>query len=259
MSLAAWIAALAAGFVVMGCKPVEVANPAVSVAAAANFVYALEALNNEFNRVEPGVIVTTTIGSSGSLFAQLRNGAPFDVFLSADTEFPDRVVDAHLGESSTLRVFATGRLVMWTIHPDIRLGALAETIRGPRVRKVAIAQPRNAPYGRAAQAALEHAGVWAEAQSKLVVGESISQTAQFVETGNADVGLVAMSLVLAPKLTQKGQWREISPADYKDVSLAHAGVLTKRGAANPAAKRFLDFLQSDVAKKILRDFGYAVP
>jgi molybdate transport system substrate-binding protein len=101
--------------------------------------------------------------------------------------------------------------------------------------------------------------VWREAQSKLVVGESISQTAQFVETGNADLGLVAMSLVLAPKLTSQGRWKEISPDDYKPVSLAHAAVLTMRGAANPAAKRYLDFLQSDVAKKILRDFGYAVP
>lgn len=248
-----------AALFVGGCKRPEVATPAVSIAAASNFVFALEALNAEFRRVEPRLAVTATTGSSGSLFAQIRNGAPFDVFVSADTEYPGQVVAAGFGDSSTLRVFARGRLVMWTRQIDLDLSDLARAIQAPAVRKVAMAQPRSAPYGRAAQAALEGAGVWPDAQRKLVLGENISQTAQFVETGNADLGLVALSLVLSPKLKEQGRWQEIPPNAYVSVSLDHAVVLTRRGATNPAAKRYLDFLHSDAAKKILREYGYALP
>jgi molybdate transport system substrate-binding protein len=242
-----------------GCRRAEVSAPAVSIAAASNFVFALDALNAEFRRVAPGIAVTATTGSSGGLFAQIRNGAPFDVFVSADTEYPNQVVTAGFGDASTLRVFARGRLVAWTRHPELDPGDLARAIRAPAVRKVAMAQPRSAPYGRAAQAALEAAGVWPDAQRKLVLGENISQAAQFVETGNADLGLVALSLVLSPKLQHQGHWQEVPPKAYASVSLDHAVVLTTRGATNPAAKRYLDFLHSDAAKKILRQYGYALP
>lgn len=235
------------------------ANASVSIAAAANFVYALDALNREFKRVAPNVAVTSTTGSSGSLFAQIKNGAPFDLFLSADTEYPQQIVSANLGERSTLRVFATGRLVVWTTRADLDLSDLAAAVRAPSVRKIAIAQPRTAPYGRAARAALQHAGAWREAEPMLVLGENITQTAQFIETGNAGLGFVAMSLVLSPRLSHRGRWKEIPAAWYPSVSLDHAAVLTKRGAANPAAKQYLQFLQGHAAKKILQDFGYRVP
>jgi len=231
----------------------------VSIAGAANFVYALEALNTEFQRVAPAVKVTSTTGASGALFAQIQHGAPFDVFLSADTDYPQQVVDAGLAERSTLHIFARGRLVVWTTRADIDVSNLASAIRAPTVRKVAIAQPRAAPYGRAAQATLKSIGVWDEAEPKLVMGENVTQTAQFVETGNADLGLIAMSLVLSPQLANKGRWKEIPPESYKSVSLDHAAVLTRRGAGNPAAKRYLEFLRSAAAQKILRDFGYALP
>jgi molybdate transport system substrate-binding protein len=232
---------------------------AVSIAAAANFVYALEALNTAFQTADPTVKVTSTTGASGALFAQIQHGAPFDVFLSADTDYPQQVVDAGLAERSTLRTFAKGRLVVWTTRADIDISSLASAIRSPSVRKVAIAQPRTAPYGRAAQTALKSIGVWDEAEPKLVIGESITQTAQFVETGNADLGLVSMSLVLSPQLAHKGRWKEIPADSYPSVSLDHAAVLTRRGSGNPAAKRYLEFLRSEAAQKILRDFGYGLP
>src|SRR5687768_9385719 len=141
-------------------------SPSVSIAAAANLVYAMDALNAAFKRGEPGIAVNATSGASGNLFAQIKNGAPFDLFLSADTEYPEQIVAAKLGEASTLRVFARGRLAVWTLRSDIDVANLAGVVRSPSVRKIAIAQPRVAPYGRAAQAALRHAGVWHEAEPK---------------------------------------------------------------------------------------------
>lgn len=234
------------------------AQEKITVAGAANLVFALESLTAEFNRTTPGIVVHPTVGASGSLFAQLKNGAPFDVFLSADTDYPRQVIAAGLGDAATLCTFATGRLVLWTMRDDLKLEDMSATVRNARVKKVAIAQPRTAPYGRAAQATLENFGLWGDAQPKLVLGESITQTAQFVETGNAEVGFVARSLVVSPRLARKGRWVEVPPALYASVSLDHAAVLTNRGAANPAARRYLEFLGSAAAKKILREHGYDV-
>lgn len=235
------------------------APAAVSVAAASNFVHTLDALRAEFKRSAPDVVLTVTTGASGSLFAQVKSGAPFDVFLSADTDYPHAIVAAQLGPAASLRTFATGRLVFWTTAKTIEIHDISAAVRARSAQKIAIAQPRTAPYGRAAQATLETLGVWREVRSKIVYGENITQTAQFVETGNADAGFVALSLVLSPALAGKGRWQEVPPALYAPVSLDHAAVLTMRGAKNPAAQRFLDFLGTGAAKKILRDFGYVGP
>lgn len=233
-------------------------SAAVSIASAANLVYAVEALNAEFQNRAPDVTLTSTVGASGTLFAQMRNGAPFDVFLSADTEYPARVVSAGIGEAASLRTFATGRLALWTTRDDIELRDITAAVRSRAARKIAIAQPRIAPYGKAAEVALDHLGLLPEVRRKFVVGESIMQTAQFVETGNADLGFVALSLVLSPRLAGRGRWIEVPPALYASVPLAHAAVLTKRGVHNAAARRYLDFLGSESAKSILREFGYLV-
>lgn len=254
------VIAVAVSLLSAGLRPSAFGKPeAVSVAAAANLIYAIDALNAEFKRSSPDITLTVTTGASGSLFAQIKNGAPFDVFLSADTDYPRQIVAAGLGEAATLRTFATGRLVLWTTHRDLELSDPGAAIRSATVKKIALAQPKTAPYGRAALAALEKLGAGKVAQARLVFGESISQTAQFVETGNADLGFLAMSFVLSPRLRATGRWQEVSPELYAGVSLEHAGVLTTRGMKNPAAKRYLDFLASDAAKKILREYGYAVP
>lgn len=231
----------------------------MSVAAAANLVHAVEALNAAFRTAEPSISVTAAVGASGSLFAQIRHGAPFDVFLSADLDYPRQLVAAGAGDAASLRTFATGRLVVWTIRADLDLADLAGLVRDDRVRKIALAQPKVAPYGRAAQAALETLGVWREAQPKLVVGENISQTAQFVETGNADLGFVALAIVRSSRLPAQGRWREIPPAQHPGIVLDHGAVLTARGAEHPAARRYLAFLGSETARNILREFGYDVP
>jgi len=237
----------------------KIENSTVSVAAAANLVFALDALNAEFRRAHPDTELVSTTGASGSLFAQIKNGAPFDVFLSADTDYPKQLAAAGLGDATTVRTFATGKLVLWTTRPDLALRDLATAVRSPLVKKLALAQPRTAPYGRAAQAALEKLGVWSDAQPKVVFGENISQTAQFVETGNADAGFVALSLVLSSPLADRGRWLEVPAALHAAVPLDHAAVLTSRGTANPAAKLYLDFLRTESAKKIFVRFGYAVP
>ncbi|MEY2879910.1 MAG: hypothetical protein RLZZ15_2290 [Verrucomicrobiota bacterium] len=235
------------------------ATEKLALAAAGNFTFALEALSAEFRKTAPSTVVTTAVGASGTLFAQIQNGAPFDVFLSADTDYPRRLVAGGFGDAASLRTFATGRLVLWTLRPDLNLEDLAAVVRDPGVKKIALTQPATAPYGRAAQAVLAQLGLSAVAQPKLVLGENVTQTAQFVATRNADVGFIALALVRAPTLANRGRWVDVPPALHASVSLDHAAVLTLRGATNPAARAFLEFLTGDAAQKILRDFGYAVP
>src|SRR5665213_2644940 len=186
----------------------------LSIAAAANLVYALDDLDAQFKRTDPGTEVTVAIGASGSLVAQIENGAPFDLFLAADMEFPEALIAQGGAEKKSLTKYAIGRLVLWTTLPTVDVTSLAGVVRSPSVQKLAIANRQSAPYGRAAEEALTKLGLWAEAQPKLVVGENISQTAQFVETGNADAGFVAMSLVLSPKLKERGKWIEVPPDLY---------------------------------------------
>jgi molybdate transport system substrate-binding protein len=229
----------------------------LSIAAAANLVYVLDPLDAAFREFAPGVTVTTAIASSGNLVAQIKNGAPFDVFLSADLDYPRALIAAHCADAASLTPFATGRLVLWTTRPGLPLSSTAAVIRNPAAQKIAIASPRSAPYGRAAEAVLKKLALWAAAQPKLVTGENISQTAQFVATGNADAGFVALSLVLAPKLKERGRWLEIPAGLYAPI--AQGAVLTTRGAANPAAVRYLAFLRTPAARKVLERFGYGVP
>jgi len=245
-------------------SPLGNPHPYVSVAAAANLVYALDALNAAFleienpkSKIENRTTLTATTAASGSLVVQIKNGAPFDVFLSADLDYPQALIQAGQADAKTLTTFATGRLVLWTTKPAIDVSDLAAAIKNPAVQKLAVANPTTAPYGRAALQALDHLGLAAVARPKIVTGENITQTAQFVETGHADAGFVALSLVLSPKLKDQGRWTEV-PATLH-APLDQGAVLTHRGAANPAAARYLAFLASPTARAILTRFGYALP
>ncbi len=229
----------------------------LSIAAAANMVYVLDALNSAFKAIEPQVTLTVATGASGNLVAQIRNGAPYDLFLSADLEYPRTLVTSGDADAKSLMTFAIGKLVLWTTKPEIKLISVSATVGSDAVHKIALANIDAAPYGRAAKQALERLGAWADAQPKLVFGENITQTAQFVETGSADVGFVALSLVLSPKLKKRGQWIAVPEELYAPIE--QGAITTRRGEKNPAAVRYLKFLRSAEARTIFERFGYSVP
>ncbi len=233
------------------------AQSALSIAAAANFIPVLGPLDAAFEATAPGTTVTPSAGASGSLYAQIANGAPFDVFLSADLEFPRKLAQSGFAVGTSLTPFATGRLVLWTTLPGRDPVTIVGLLSNPRVHRVAIANPQTAPYGKAAKQALERLGLYAALAPRLVTGENISQTAQFVDTGNAQAGFVALSLVLSPGMKDRGRWVEVPAGLY--APLVHAAILTNRGAANPEARRYLLFLGSPAARAILARFGYGTP
>ena len=234
------------------------ADRPVSVAAAANLAYVLEPLDAAFSRANPEVKVTGAIGASGSLVAQIGRGAPYDVFLSADLDYPRKLIEAGGAPASPAVVtFAYGKLVLWTTRPNLDLAAIPAVIRNPAVRRLALANPRTAPYGRAAEEVLARLGLAQAAEGKIVFGENISQTAQYVSSGNADAGFVALSLVAAPKHPAKGRWIEVPAGLYAPI--AQGAVLTNRGAGNADARRYLEFLTGPDARRIFSQFGYGLP
>jgi molybdate transport system substrate-binding protein len=246
-----------AGFLFAGIAVQGAAAQRVSVAAAANLVFVLEPLNAEFAKMHPDIAVTCETSASGSLVSQISNGAPYDVFLSADLDYPRMLVKAGGAEGSSLVVFAVGRLVLWTTKPGIDHSSIESIVRSPSVARLAIANPRTAPYGRAAEETLATLGLADFAKPKIVTGENITQTAQYVSSGNVDAGFVALSLVLSPKLKDKGTWIEVPAPLYSPIE--QGGVLTMRGAANAGARLYLDFLSSPAARRVLAQFGYGFP
>ena len=252
---AGWLAALA---LVATALPLR-ADQTVSVAAAADLTYCLDDLNAAFKKAHADADIKVSSGSSGNFATQIKNGAPFDVFLSADIGFPRDLVKAGFADEKSLTTYAQGRLVLWTAHPeqvDVTKGLDILRKEEP-VKKLAVANPEHAPYGRAAKQALEHDKLWDTVQPRIVLGENIAQTAQFVATGNADAGIVALSLVVAGKLSKIGKWQEI-PAD-KYAPLEQAAVLTKGGLGNPLAKEYLEFLRTPEARTIFDRYGFRLP
>ena len=237
--------------------PAARAAETVQIAAAADLVYCLDALNTGFLKSEPAVDLKVSTGSSGNFFAQIQHGAPYDIFLSADLRYPRELIAAGLADPGSLSSYAIGRIVVWTGRADLDLSAGLALMATGAVKRFAIANPDHAPYGRAAKQALEHAGLWEAVAPKLVLGENIVQTAQFVETGNADAGVVALSLVLSPRLAGVGRYVEISAESHQP--LEQGAVLTNRGARNDAARRYLAFLKSTEARAIFDRFGFRLP
>jgi molybdate transport system substrate-binding protein len=227
------------------------------VAAASDLVYCLDELHAAFRRENPDIELKTSTGSSGNFFAQIKNGAPFDIFLSADLSYPRELIKAGLADEKSLTPYAAGRIVLWTTNDKIDLTPGLAALTATAIRKIAIANPDHAPYGRAAKASLEYFKIWDQMETKVVYGENIAQTAQFVETGNADAGIVALALVLSPKLANVGHWVEIPPESYP--RLDQAAVVTKKGCDNPASALYLTFLRSPSARKIFDRFGFRLP
>lgn len=230
----------------------------VRIAAASDLKFALEDVKTEYTEAHPNVDVQITIGSSGNFYQQIRNGAPFDLFLSADIGFPQKLVDEDLAASEDVFPYAVGRLVLWApnespIDPTKGLAVL----RDPKAEKIAIANPEHAPYGRAAVSAMQTAGVYEAVQDRLVLGENIAQTGQLVSSGNAQVGLIALSLAVAPELTQVGRYSEIPLDTYP--RLDQGGVVLTRAQDPQAARAVKDFITGPEGLEVLKRFGFFLP
>lgn len=224
----------------------------ITVAAAGDLNFALRELAKRFEQ-KTGHTVQISFGSSGNLSAQIENGAPFDVFMSADVSYPERLVEKGLLKQGSLVRYGRGTLVVW-VPPDSKLdpSLLRERLlTNDAVKRISIANPRHAPYGRAAEAALKRWGVYDRIKDKLVLGENVTQAAQFVESGNADAGLVALSLVLAKG---EGKYWQVPDDAYPPLEQGAAIVASTKHPA--AAQAFMDFLNSPEARRILETYGF---
>ena len=227
------------------------------VAAAADLQFVFQEVSARFQK-ETGHTVGLTFGSSGNFFSQIQNGAPFDIFFSADVDYPAKLEAAGLVEPGTLSRYATGRIVLWVRRGsriDINQGLRA--LIDARVRRISIANPEHAPYGRAAVAALRHEKIYDKVRDRLVLGENISQASQFVESGNADIGILALSLALAPPLKTEGLYYEIPTSFYPAID--QAVVILKSSTHRDIARQFLDFLRRPEIVEFMRSNGLTVP
>lgn len=227
------------------------------VAAAADLKFVMDALSKDFE-VRTGTKVDVTTGSSGNFFAQIQVGAPFDLFLSADMDYPKKLEASGLAEPGTLFEYARGGVVIWmpaNSPVDVAKGNW-NTLLDAHVQKIAIANPSLAPYGRAAVAALQKAGIYEQVKTKLVYGENISQAAQFVQSGNAQAGIIARSLALSPGMRDGKAW-EI-PADVHP-PIEQGAVVLKSAKNKTGALAFLNFVKSAVGQAILEKYGFAIP
>ena len=229
----------------------------LSVAAAADLNFALRDIAESYHR-DTGNTLKISYGSSGNFFTQIQNGAPFDIFLSADADYPRKLEAAGLVEPGTLYSYASGRLVLWVPkNSTIDVSRGMDALLDPSVKKIAIANPAHAPYGRAAEAALRNAGLYEKLKDKLVLGENVSQAAQFVDSGNADIGIIAASIALAPTMKARGRAHAV-PIDLYP-HLEQAGVVLKRSGKKAEATQFLDYLKRPEIQELLRRYGFATP
>lgn len=247
-----------------GCivRSESIAKPSaatVSVAAAADLKFALDDLIVAFEQAHPSIDVRPTYGSSGNFYAQLSNRAPFDIFFSADIDYPRRLIEQGHADKETEFLYAIGQIVVWVKNESpLDVAALGmQVLVEPGVRKAAIANPQHAPYGRAAEAAMKKLGVYDAVKDRLVLGENIAQTAQFVETGAADVGLIALSLALAPAIKDKGRYWTVPIDAYP--RLEQGGVLLKWARDARAAQELRTFVTGSEGKAILKRYGFFIP
>jgi molybdate transport system substrate-binding protein len=223
----------------------------VRIAVAANFTDATKIIAPLFEKAT-GHTTKVSYGSTGKLFAQIEHGAPFEVFLAADTKRPEKAEKENLAVAGTRFVYAEGKLALWSVDPK-RFQSGEAFLKSADFDHVALANPKTAPYGLAAEQVMSHMGLFETLMPKRVQGDSIAQTFQFAATGNADAGFVALSQVKAWKGDPGSLW--VIPADYY-APIQQAAVLLKKGEHNPAAQAYLDFLKSDEAREVIERFGY---
>lgn len=227
----------------------------VRVAVASNFLTTVRLLKNEFEK-SSGHKVLLSVASTGKLYAQISHGAPFEIFLSADARRPGLAVDSGLAVEGTQQSYARGRLTLWSSRKTLEGKDCKEELIAGHFRRLSIANPKTAPYGEAARQALKKMKLWQAVRPKLVRGENIGQTFQYTRTGNAELGMIALSQALDPKNNETTCRWDI-PEDYHQPLEQHM-VMLKRGEKNPAAKAFYDFIKSEAGKKIISETGYGV-
>jgi molybdate transport system substrate-binding protein len=229
----------------------------VTVAAASDLTYAMNEIASDFEKAT-GCTVHLSMGSSGNFLTQIENGAPFDVFLSADIAYPKKLESEGLATKGSTYLYAIGKIVLWTRNDSrVEIGKGLSVLRDPAVKRIAIANPEHAPYGRAAEEALRHAGVYDAVKDRLVLGENISQAAEFVESGNADAGIIALSLANSPALYREGQFNAIPAELYAPIK---QGMVIPLAAPNPkGAQRFFEYVKTPAMSRVLENNGLEIP
>ena len=230
----------------------------LTVAAAADLNFALKDIGESFEKTT-GVKVRLSFGASGALTQQIQNGAPFDVFFSADMDYPRQLIASGNAEGASLYEYAVGKLVLW-VPADSRLDVEhkgMDVLLDPAVKKIAIANPQHAPYGRAAVAALKHAGIYDRVADRLVMGENVSQAAQFAESGNAQAGFVALAHAVAPAMQGRGRYWEVPAEDYPP--LTQGVVVISNSRHKSEAAKFLEYIKTKAAGDVLREYGFTLP
>ncbi len=225
-----------------------------TIAAAANLRYVLEEIKTQYIKENPKATIQITYGSSGTLTQQIVNGAPFDLFMSADTDFPNKVKEKGFA-SGEIKTYCYGKVAMWSLSLDVSKGI--NTVLLSEVKKIAIANPVNAPYGENTVAALKNQKLYDKISSKIVWGENINQTAQFAFSGNAEIGFIALSLALAPEMKSKGKYYVLPESICPPIK--QAAVLVKGWEKNGEASKFLNYLTSSKCDDIWEKYGYGLP
>lgn len=228
----------------------------ITVAAAADLQFAMQDIAARFHK-ETGNSVRLIYGSSGNFFQQLQNGAPFDMFFSANLDYPRKLQADALVEPDSYYQYAIGKIVIW-VRNDSKLDVSSglRSLLDPSIQKIAIANPQHAPYGQAAVAAMKKENIYEKVSGKFVLGENISQTASFVVSGSAEAGIVALSLALSPNMKDKGRYAEIPTADYPPIE--QACVILKSSKQKDVAKAFLNFVKTPAVSELFRNYGFAV-
>src|SRR5579872_3182179 len=228
----------------------------VLIAAAADLKFAMDSVVQAFSAANPDVSIKVVYGSSGNFFQQIGNGAPFDLFFSADVDYPKQLQEKGLA-ASAVRIYGSGQLVLWSLkfNPAVRQ---MNSLLDPAVRKVAIANPVHAPYGRRAEESLRYYQLYDKIKDKLVFGENIGQTAEYARSGAADAAIVALSLALSPEMQRSGGRYWLIPAAAHQ-PLEQAFILLPHGRDSMAAHEIMNFLSTSEARAILKSFGFSRP
>ncbi len=226
------------------------------IAAAADLQFALADVVEGFRGAHPDIDVETVFGSSGNFYAEIGNGAPFDLFLSADVEYPRRLIRDKLASEDSLFVYGKGHLAVWVPKSSpLDVAKLQmRALTAPEVKHVAIANPQHAPYGRAAVAALQSAGLYDRIAGKLVLGESVGQAFEFVRSGAAEAGIVALSLAVAPAARGEGRYWDVPDSLYP--KMEQAGIVLSRSENRDSARAFRSYMLTDAALHTLAAYGF---